>query len=67
YLIQAACANISLLMRQLTGCGTPKQALAASGDVVMATLSVFLGFIVLAWTGRPAEHREGALVHAAIT
>lgn len=29
YLIQAACANLSLLMRHLTGFGTPKQALAA--------------------------------------
>ena len=29
YLIQAACANLSLLMRRLTGIGTPKQALAA--------------------------------------
>jgi transposase len=30
YLIQAACANLSLLMRHLAGVGTPKQALAAS-------------------------------------
>ncbi len=30
YLIQAACANLSLLLRTLTGIGTPKQALAAS-------------------------------------
>jgi hypothetical protein len=30
YLVQAACANLSLLMRRLTGIGTPKQALAAS-------------------------------------
>lgn len=28
YLIQAACANLSLLMRHLSGIGTPKQALA---------------------------------------
>jgi transposase len=28
YLIQAACANLSLLMRHLIGVGTPKQALA---------------------------------------
>lgn len=67
YLIQAACANISLLMRQLTGCGTPKQALAASGAMVLAAFSAFLGFIVFMWTGRPAEQREGGLIHAAIT
>jgi transposase len=34
YLIQAACANLSLLMRSLTGFGTPKQALAASRALV---------------------------------
>lgn len=33
YLIQAACANLSLLMRALTGLGTPKQALAASPNL----------------------------------
>lgn len=30
YLIQAACANLSLLLRQLLGVGTPKQALAGA-------------------------------------
>src|SRR5690606_18238930 len=34
YLIQAACANLSLLMRHLTGLGTPKQALAAACGVL---------------------------------
>lgn len=34
YLIQAACANLSLLMRHLAGVGTPKQALAASHALV---------------------------------
>lgn len=34
YLIQAMCANLSLLMRTLTGLGTPKQALAASRAVI---------------------------------
>ncbi len=29
YLFQAACANLSLLMRHTMGVGTPKQALAA--------------------------------------
>jgi len=37
YLIQAACANLSLLMRTLTGLGTPKQALAAS-QILIAEL-----------------------------
>jgi transposase len=32
YLIQAACANLSLLMRHLVGVGTPKQALAGPHD-----------------------------------
>lgn len=32
YLMQAACANLSLLLRTLLGVGTPKQALAASGQ-----------------------------------
>jgi transposase len=36
YLIQAACANLSLLMRTLVGIGTPKQALAASRAAVAA-------------------------------
>lgn len=33
YLIQAACANLSMLMRHLAGVGTPKQALAAGKPV----------------------------------
>jgi hypothetical protein len=36
YLIQAACANLSLLMRHLVGVGTPKQALAVPYALVMA-------------------------------
>lgn len=36
YLIQAACANLSLLMRHLTGIGTPKQALAAPQTALVA-------------------------------
>lgn len=38
YLIQAACANLSLLMRHLTGLGTPKQALAAAEDAIIACI-----------------------------
>ena len=33
YLIQAACTNLSLLMRTLTGIGMPKQALAAAAPL----------------------------------
>jgi transposase len=36
YLIQAACANLSLLMRHLLGVGTPKQALAVAHALIFA-------------------------------
>lgn len=42
YLIQAACANLSLLMRHLVGVGTPKQALAASQAKISTILSVLI-------------------------
>jgi transposase len=42
YLIQAACANLSLLMRHLTGLGTPKQALAAAGGAAFACIFVII-------------------------
>lgn len=42
YLIQAACANLSLLMRHLTGLGTPKQALAASLHALEALISIVI-------------------------
>ena len=45
YLIQAACANLSLLMRRLTGFGTPKQALAASKAAVTATLRLLVALL----------------------
>jgi hypothetical protein len=41
YLVQAACANLSLLLRQLVGLGTPKQAWAAS-EHALASLVVLL-------------------------
>jgi len=44
YLIQAACANLSLLMRHLIGVGTPKQALA-----VPHALEITLYFGLLAY------------------
>jgi transposase len=45
YLIQAACANLSLLMRTLCGIGTPKQALAAAASL-LATLIALLGRLI---------------------
>jgi transposase len=42
YLIQAACANLSLLMRHLTGLGTPKQALAAARAAIAGIILPFL-------------------------
>lgn len=45
YLIQAACANLSLLMRTLCGIGTPKQAMAAAASV-MAALFALIGRLV---------------------
>jgi transposase len=45
YLIQAACSNLSLLMRHLMGVGTPKQALAASRGVFATLLSLLIGLV----------------------
>src|SRR5690625_6686114 len=42
YLIQAACANLSLLMRTLCGIGTPKQAMAAAAGL-LATIIAQIG------------------------
>jgi transposase len=51
YLMQAMTANLSLLMRHLTGIGTPKQALAASQAPIAAIFSAVLRwFHVLAGT-----------------
>jgi transposase len=47
YLIQAACANLSLLMRHLTGIGTPKQALAAPSARLITLLSALLRLLGL--------------------
>lgn len=43
YLIRAACANLSLLMRHLAGVGTPKQALAGSHALIFLLLRAILG------------------------
>jgi transposase len=63
YLIQAGCANLSLLMRQLTGFGTPKQALAASRAGIAAMLCFLLVFLRSnlsenrpVWRGRSLAH-----------
>jgi transposase len=55
YLIKAACANLSLLMRQLVGVGTPKQALAGSHGLASALLQAILGIFRLlgTWWTRP--------------
>lgn len=42
YLMQAACANLSLLMRHLAGVGTPKQALAAARVKVATILTALI-------------------------
>jgi len=41
YLIQAACANLSLLMRKVCGIGTPKQAMAAAASLLAALFALF--------------------------
>lgn len=42
YLVQAACANLSLLMRHLVGVGTPRQALAGPNGLVSTLIrSIF--------------------------
>ncbi len=43
YLIQAACANVSLLMRRVFGVGTPKQALAAATETIITLFAVLSG------------------------
>ena len=55
YLIGAACANLSLLMRQLVGVGTPKQALAGSHGLAFALLQAILGIFSLLGT-RSTRH-----------
>lgn len=38
YLVQAACANLSLLMRHLVGVGTPRQAMAGPNSLISALI-----------------------------
>lgn len=45
YLLQAACANLSLLLRHLSGIGTLKQTWAASGRALATLVTALLGFL----------------------
>jgi transposase len=45
YLIRAACANLSLLMRHLVGMGTPKQALAASATLLLPLTAAIVSML----------------------
>lgn len=45
YMIQTACMNLSLLMRKMIGIGTPKQALAASNEAIIALLATIGAFL----------------------
>ncbi|MGH7577080.1 MAG: transposase [Longimicrobiales bacterium] len=64
YLMQAMGANLSLLMRHLTGIGTPKQALAASRAAIAAILSFFWVFLRSKVDVNPAAWRGRRLAHA---
>ena len=66
YLIQAACANLSLLMRHLTGFGTPKQALAGSAEAAATILEAIFAILGLMRGARLAEPRDRGLFLAAI-
>jgi len=60
YLIQAACANLSLLMRHLTGLGTPKQALAACRAAQTPSIRRFWGVPLRHMTfGNADRHATG--------
>ena len=57
YLLQAACANLSLLLRHLSGIGTLKQTWAASGRALAALMTALLGFLrrqLRDWWAQPA-------------
>lgn len=54
YLIQAACANLSLLMRHLAGVGTPKQALA-TGRACLTTMDSLLALLVTVLRSLPGQ------------
>lgn len=66
YLIQAACANLSLLMRHLTGFGTPKQALAASAEAAETFLDALSALLTRLGRTRLLILRDRGLFSAAI-
>ena len=45
YMIQTACMNLSLLMRTMISIGTPKQALAASNETIIAFFVTTITFL----------------------
>jgi transposase len=47
YLIHAACANLSLLVRRLVGVGTPRQALAGPHGPDSALLHAIFGILTV--------------------
>jgi transposase len=61
YLIQAACANLSLLMRHVIGVGTPKQALAVAYAASSGLFALMLSVMVPFWRPRPSSHRLSGL------
>ena len=63
YLLQAACANLSLLLRHLSGIGTLKQTWAASTRALAArtvTLLAFLRRALRDWWAQPATKSPSA-------
>jgi transposase len=67
YLIRAAGANLSLLMRRIIGFGTPKQALAASTTAIAAALCLWLALLRSYRDRIRAAWRSECLVHANIS
>lgn len=47
YLVQAACANLSLLMRHLVGVGTPRQALAGPNRLISSLICLVFELVGL--------------------
>ncbi len=67
YLVQAACANLSLLMRHLTGIGTPKQALALPQAVSQASsLAVWAYSALGRFIGALMGPRSGQLTRQSV-
>ena len=58
YLIQAACANLSLLMRHLIGVGTPKQALAGAYPASIAFFTLIFRVVVASRPSQPLSRHQ---------